>query len=314
MYKMKTRIITILFLFSSSVIGARAASVYFKVTDENNNPVGSAEVHVSFMTGNPWDPKCKMPKSPGKTDSRGLWKYSRFARKLPPANVAVTAPGYYKSSLLNLERYKKQTKQTGQKDDPVVIILKRMEQPIPMYARFAEIVLPNVSGRFGYDLVFGDLIAPSGKGQVADFVITVQTNASSRQLQLDVTFSNPSAGIQVFLSGDRYAVRSELRSPHLVPEDDYHPSLSQAELAVPKPTGTERADRINYFFRVRGTDKDRPLFGKVYGGFQAGLQGGRHPTISFTYYLNPTGSNNMEFDPDQNLARKTDRDHLPYNP
>ena len=285
-----------------------APSVYFKVTDEDNKPVGSAEVHMSFMTGGDlWSPKYKSLSKPGKTDTRGVWKYSRFGRDLPPTGVAVCKDGYYKSSILDLRRYQKQSKQTGQKDDPVSITLKRVNQPIPMYARFAKIMLPNVSDTFGYDLVLGDLVDPFGKGQVADFVLKVQSNASPRELELDVTFSDSSDGIQVFFRDDRYAVLSELHSPHLAPKDGYLSSLSRAETAVPESAG-------NYFFRIRGKKENGQMYGKVYNSFQSVLQGGRHPTILFTYYLNPTGSNNVEFDPDQNLARKTDRDHLPYNP
>jgi len=310
--KTKNAITIALLLFSA--VAAEAATINFKVTDEDTRPIEAAKVHMSFTRGDPWNPKYKHLKTPGKTDEDGRWMYSAFIIGRRPIGITVLRGGYYKSSILDLRRHMKESKQTGKNNDPIVLVLKKVVEPVPMYARFVNVVLPNVTGTFGYDLVLGDLVAPFGNGENADFVLQARTKNTSRSLALEMTFSKPYDGIQAFLSPGRYSVQSELRSTGLAPKDGFYPSLSQAEMALPEPKGTERLGRINYFFRVRGKNADTPLYGKIYGTFQAVLQGGRDPTVTFIYYLNPDGSNNVEFDPKRNLARNTAREHLPYNP
>lgn len=71
---------------------------------------------------------------------------------------------------------------------------------------------------------------------------------------------------------------------------------------------------MNYFIRVR-TVRDKEgkitsaLYGKVHGDFRWFI-GARVPKsgLAFTYYLNPDGTRNIEFDPNRNLLKPTNRD------
>lgn len=49
--------------------------------------------------------------------------------------------------------------------------------------------------------------------------------------------------------------------------------------------------------------EDGPLYGKILNDFEYGLQKAKTVRISFSYYLNPDGTRNMEFDPKRNLFK-----------
>jgi hypothetical protein len=66
---------------------------------------------------------------------------------------------------------------------------------------------------------------------------------------------------------------------------------------------------MNYFMRVRTVrDKDgrvvSALYGKIHGDFRWFI-GTRAPKsgLAFTYYLNPDGTRNIEYDPKRNLLK-----------
>jgi hypothetical protein len=43
------------------------------------------------------------------------------------------------------------------------------------------------------------------------------------------------------------------------------------------------------------------LYGKIYGDLAMSIDRERRPIVSFTYYLNPTGTRNLEFNPKWNI-------------
>ena len=67
---------------------------------------------------------------------------------------------------------------------------------------------------------------------------------------------------------------------------------------------------IHYVFRIRTeVDEDgnivEAMYGKVYGEIRGGFSWGG-PSVGFTYYLNPTGTRNLEYDPPKNLFLQKD--------
>jgi hypothetical protein len=63
----------------------------------------------------------------------------------------------------------------------------------------------------------------------------------------------------------------------------------------------------NYFYRVRTVKEDgkikSAMYGKIYGEIQFDVINAPTAAIIFTYYLNPDGTRNTEFDPKNNLFR-----------
>jgi hypothetical protein len=55
------------------------------------------------------------------------------------------------------------------------------------------------------------------------------------------------------------------------------------------------------------------LYGKIHGDFRWFI-GARAPKsgLAFTYYLNPDGTRNIEYDPKRNLLKSTKRDVFNY--
>ena len=64
---------------------------------------------------------------------------------------------------------------------------------------------------------------------------------------------------------------------------------------------------MNYIFRVRSESiGDKPLMamhGKIYGDIEFDPKGKATASILFDYYLNPDYTNNLEYDPKQNLFK-----------
>ena len=72
-------------------------------------------------------------------------------------------------------------------------------------------------------------------------------------------------------------------------------------------------------FRVRAkTDKDGKIteakYGKIYGDIEFAPLKPNKTRLSFTYYFNPTGTRNLEFDPNQNLLKGLTNIESPYEP
>jgi hypothetical protein len=178
-----------------------------------------------------------------------------------------------------------------------------------MYAKKVDTDLPEIGQAFGFDLMVGDWIAPSGSGKAADFVFTLTRRFESErnyESGLTVTFSSPGDGIQAYDSTMGY--RSELKLPRYAPEDQYSATMQLSNLHLPGSpiTRDEKEDR-NYFFRVRTVLDQKgkivsALYGKVDGNILFSPIRSKTCSLIFTYYLNPAPNDrNMEFDPGRNL-------------
>ena len=70
-------------------------------------------------------------------------------------------------------------------------------------------------------------------------------------------------------------------------------------------------EEINYFIKVRSRDGAHPCFGFLRGEIRFGYDDNRIPSVGFTYYVNPDGTKNIEFDPSRNLIKTLGR-HRTY--
>jgi len=191
----------------------------------------------------------------------------------------------------------------------VTVVLKKIINPIPMYARRLETEMPLLDAPVGFDLVELDWVTPNGRGQTSDFVFKLTKRVESFHdfsAELVLSFSNQGDGIQTMPESTWGG--SELRSPHSGPESGYSPSISllQGNSTGGGEYGTKNNPR-DYFFRVRtGTDSKgevvSALYGKIYGSIEYFPVSYKTAKLRFTYYVNPTPSDrNLEFDPKHNL-------------
>jgi hypothetical protein len=203
------------------------------------------------------------------------------------------------------------------------VVLKRIRNPIPMYAKGVETVVPVLGQPVGYDLEKGDWVGPHGKGVVSDLVFTVTgtyKDPSNGQVLVGMAFSNPLDGIQTthVEAGPAGPVGSKFWSLHEAPEDNYAGKYN-SEFLISSDPGVLRKNPSRdhgaiLYYRVRVCTNEtgqivRALYGKIYGQM-CGYFKEVHPPentrigVRFSYYLNPTPNDrNVEFDPKRNLMK-----------
>jgi hypothetical protein len=214
--------------------------------------------------------------------------------------LGVSKQGYYHNHLDH--EFAKFKKNDEAKWNPTVVMaLKKVGKPIPMFAKSVNLGMPAFDTRVGFDLMVGDWIAPFGKGATTDMIFMGHFDKRAdgeSDYTLTVSFPNPGDGVEQFSVPDAEK-GSDLRSPHEAPSDGYQPQWVQTDNRKPgKPVETSRDENRNYFLRVhtvldeKGNVKSA-LYGKIYGDF-----------MQFRYYLNPTPNDrNIEFDPKHNLLK-----------
>jgi hypothetical protein len=300
------------------------AQVAFRVIDTEGNPVGNALIKHCFHNNQTPDKERLVEKYTGTTGcvifegetSGGL-------------TYRAQKDGYYSSDGKYTEWQEKWTLPDSpnikegrwQPWNPTFdVVLKKIKNPVPMYVKGVEVLLPKPNQAFGYDLEKGDLVAPYGNGTVSDLVFKVTgyyNDWKDYDGILTLQFSNEKDGIQPFEKV--LTAGSMLHSDYFAPESGYfpdwkwHKSRKQLEDSRAAIVDT-RCDNRNYYFRVRTIldeqgDVKSALYGKIYGdlNFGGASEDGSFLKIS-AYYINPTPNDrNIEFDPEKNLFGGRDR-------
>ena len=280
--------------------------VTVKVVDDDNQPVPDANVVVMGYT----------TQTEGKTDKAGIIS-ARLRNVTGQLDFVVRKEGFYTIGWHSYY-FTVQTNGQWQPWNPVVPLrLRRHGNPVPMVVKALKgIPIPAIGKPFGYDLLRGDWVSPDGKGEVSDFIFFCESsikdpnNFSSRLL---LTCSNPDDGL--ILCRIRYRDDYGLRLPAIAPKAGYInrwefilSSKQNPSNGIRDVTSTATQDD-NYYFRIR-TRRDEKgnvisaIYGKIYYGisFDPGFWHENRPGISFSYYLNPDGTRNTEFDTRSNLC------------
>jgi hypothetical protein len=303
--------VCLLAIAAAQVFELPNAKVTVRVRDQDGNPVPSASLRITGdsagLKQNPETDKA------GASDRDGLFDTELKSR----GEIWITAEkaGYYRSEGLAYnyrsipnELDRAFSRKRWEPWNPTVdVILKRVINPIPMYARIMRKGLPPNVERVGFDLVEGDFTPPNGRGKVADLIFTPVVEDRGRNdydLKINVTFSSAKDGITQFavlppLRG------SVLRSPHQAPDSGYLAEWMVWRSRRPNTPEWSNYDPVNhaYFIRVRTVVDEKgnivsANYGKIYGDF-----------MNITYYLNPKPNDrNVEFDPTRNLLRLKEDD------
>src|SRR5579884_888443 len=291
-------LVTASLLFQSVLAGApnHKWNAIITVLDESGSPVSDADVEMSFYV----TPSGGQHEAAGSvhdlTDKNGVVRLSHSSTGSIGLSFYATKTGYYPTT----KGYRQAELKDGdpKKWNPTeTLVLKKVIEPIPMYAKWINTHVPLPDKPFGYDLMVGDWVAPYGKGSKGDILFSRHTEKMSNGqtvTTLAVSFPNQGDGIQEFdapaLLQDALDGQSALRSAQTAPLDGYKPVFHRV--------GPKNANR-NYYLRVhtvldeKGNIKSA-LYGKIYGDF-----------MRFTYYLNPTPNDrNVEFDPKHNLLKE----------
>jgi hypothetical protein len=273
------------------------ARVTLQVVDEGGQPVAGVDAIIGFEkpehAPGQWG-SAPVVTERGKTDSEGLFSASR--RGGNHVTVAAHAPGYYSCEGKPIDFVESAAGKWQPWNPRILVVLRKIVNPIPMYAKHVNLGAPEMNKPVGYDLVIGDWLAPHGKGKSGDIWFRQdleQRDGHDFDYTLRVSFPNSGDGIQVFSPIET----SDLKSPRTAPDDGYEREWLQTRYVRPNsPEKSTRDEKRCYFVRIRTVlDSNAKVvsanYGKVYGDF-----------MNFTYYLNPEmNSRNMEFDPHRNL-------------
>ena len=276
------------------------AKVTIRVVDEDNKGVNGALVKVGFLSNLE---KNKEWVVEGTANSEG--KFTAEAKTNGLVGAVITKDGYYESTA-DIPFTKKEGSRWLPWNVEVIVVLRRIGDPVPMYARNAQIQIPQREKNFGFDLIRYDWVMPYGKGKNADFVFKITgsyTNEHDFTRTLTIATPNGCDGLQLVKEDTHYG--SRLKLPRYAPETGYTKIVTKTITAVPsKPIETDSAEENNYVFRTR-SQRDgstcKAMYGKIIGDFDFSAGEGKKASIRFRYYLNPDYSTNLEFNRNKNL-------------
>jgi hypothetical protein len=274
--------------------------------DEENVPLVNFDAGVSFEINTGWGTDV-IPQD-GFTDGEGKATFSGQSN----GHIAYGTendgyyPSYYsydfkKAGALGWEPWNPELK----------IVMRKLENPVPMYARHAgmkqEIRVPELNKDIGFDLVVCDWVAPFGEGKIADFVFNLEKNFINTKdywAVLNLKFSNNNDGI--INVKENFKDGSVFKLPRFAPDYGYQNAIKFSR----SRSGTNRkktySTEDNYIFRIRSKEVDGEIFGlygKIQGEIEIGSLRDLNPKINFKYFLNPDGTKNLEFDSSQNLFK-----------
>ncbi len=285
---------------------AQMAKATLIVVNENGLPVDDVDVGIGFEVNT--FSGTKSNSSRGLTDMDGRFSASGGCDGIMFYNARKK--DYYYSAY----RYDFKTKNliNWQPWNPELkVVVRKIENPVPMYARMVRIDLPVLGEDIGYDLIAYDMVIPYGRGTHSDIIFNATKrvkNKKNYEAYLKISFANQYDGVQFFQENLLYG--SDLKLPKVAPISGYSDSweLSKTRDSKNGVALSFSADD-NYMFRVRSVEKDgkleKAMYGKILGPMKIGnITRSETATVSFKYYLNPDYTRNLEFDPKRNLFGK----------
>lgn len=312
-------------LFSATIcVGIeRSFRISFRVVDAEDQPVAGAKVGVSWENADATKNAERIKSVEGITEQDGL---AELEGKSTTSGVSYGAnkEGHYAAWGLRYSFNSTHLLRWQPWNPTVQVLLKRIKNPVSMYAKRVEVKIPESNKPIGYDLMQGDLVVPYGKGEISDLIFEADRKVVSDQEYdgtLTLRFSNEGDGLVAY-----EIARSDppgLRMPYTAPDDGYVSNKTWQESRHTSGRGNGKiistaSNRMNYFIRVRTVLDNEgkivsALYGKIHGDFRWFI-GARAPKsgLAFTYYLNPDGTRNIEYDPKRNLLKSTKRDDSDY--
>jgi hypothetical protein len=283
-------VMTIGYYASAQTEPAHEWKVTLKVVDDDGQPVAGADVSVNYLT----------TRFVGLTDTNGTFTASHIDHSAQLAFHAGKS-GYYSCWMQYLLGFHYDPAKWNQ---TTTLVLKKVGQPIPMYAKNVGTKTPGENEPIGFDLTVGDWVAPYGVGKISDLFFTVQrkiTNMREYDAKLTLTFPNKGDGIAV--AQPPAGMGSDFTTSRTASDSGYESERSWHYSNAETPESV-----FGYFIRIRtvldqnGNVKSA-LYGKINGDISLYV-GTKVPQsgIGFEYCLDPTPNDrNVEFDAKHNL-------------
>ena len=285
------------------------AAVTFLVVDDQGVPVPDAVVSGGF-----WNHGKKGFGFEKQTDDEGM--VALQDRCVGDINFIIAKDGYYLTSLCyNFLKGYYDCVQDGRWipwNPTIEVVLKKKRNPIPMYVKKLDIMLPKKSEVFGFDFQVGDLVEPHGKGKHADVLLSCARDLPfefpktfSRYLTL--SFNRENEGI-IRRDKDSY---SAFLSLYEAPENGYQPEISfcyqRINDKVIERNELGGAEYLLLRTRVEMNNGgiSKAHYAKIYSlGFGVSGDENEGGRVSIVYYFNPNENDrNLEFDGMNNLMK-----------
>lgn len=317
-------------ILASNLASCGETEIQFKVsvTDENKEPIASAECIASMYRGKTeGGPGLEPYNVQAVTNVEGI-AILRGETEYFNNTVVARKDGYYES---RVDRMWITGRSNGRWEPwpvKVNLTMKEITNPKPMYAvRFDGqkwLDFPNKQhGPFGFDLVAGDWVAPHGQGETSDFIMEgivddINEKSFNPKGRMHLTFSNPLDGM--YKKNDEGG--SVLVGPVTAPEAGYENRWEFENMRKDEDSATGYTwDFRNevYVFRVRTkTDEMGNIIESYYGKLDGRIIARISPTaprVLMTYYLNGTPNDRgLEWDMKTNLIQDTSRMRIPNRP
>lgn len=275
------------------------ARVSLHVIDDEGQNLTGAKVAINFVREYAKTESERVGSAKGVSDANGL---VTLEGKTVEASIGYGAEkeGYYQVRGARYNFTSKGYLRLLPWNPTIEVTLKRIKNPVPMYAKRISKGAPVIGEMLGYDLQEGDWLPPHGKGKIADMLFIGKLHENGDRIYhwtMKLTFSNPGDGIQRFKPDPSFM---RLISPYEAPEEGYVPewNLHRTRRGPKVREETDYDESGGYFFRVRTVlDNEgkivKALYGKIYGEI----------FFNMVHYLNPDGTRNMEYDSEQNLMK-----------
>jgi hypothetical protein len=293
------------------VIGVLAATglptgrVTIRVLGEDSLPVEGADVYIGFKVPNIRDFVNVDTPVTGKSDAAGRFSASHSTDST--IDLQVKKKGYYVS--LGSHTFREAKRGRWQPDNPTIdVVLRRVVNPVPMFAKQVAMEIPENNRDLGFDFVVGDWTAPHGAGIKADVVFYLERewkNRSDFSATLKTRFPNKGDGMLLTKMDVRFG--SVFKLPRTAPESGYfNEALTYIKSKPDHPIELNYEDSNSWIFRVRTVlneagKVESALYGKIRGPIKIDPINSSTAWVIMTYYLNPDGTPNLEFDGSRNL-------------
>ncbi len=291
------------------------AKVSIRVTTTDGTVASNVAVRAGF-----WNPGKAGRLSEGTTDTNGI--FVAEGKTTGEVTISLRKAGHYRTgSKIWL----------GSGEEPLfvdgrwqpwnstnTIILKEIRNPVGMHARNVDTTIPVLGTPLAFDLEKGDWVVPHGGGSSADIFITYTNSVQDPwTFSKALSFSSTTRMDGFFIA--RKDLWSDLHSSYEAPVDGYAPVVQfENERTKYERLKSEDLESAEYVvFRVRtvideGGNILSAKYGKIYGPLDYGLKRKGQHRLRFTYYFNPDGTRNLEYDPGKNLLPPLYRgDHVP---
>lgn len=297
------------------------------VKDEAGEPIEDAEVIGVFRTvsGKEIIERAKTDEN-GRTSVTENTPFKTYMR--------VEKPGYYQSIYNHIDTseppaYGELTPRSYTFD----VVLRKKIDSRPLVARRGEFEIPVKDEWVGYDFETSDWVKPYGDGESADLLFRYGNEflgyrLSDKKLeklqkmkadepdwteekqkffygnwsgQLEIKFPSEDEGIVKVV--DSYLEHSDMKMPHLAPEQGYEPKAAWDGSMPSKNLDLYQG----YFLRLRVVKRGDEIIQANYAKINEELAFDPRGTITFSYYFNPdVNDRNLEFDTDKNLLGELD--------